>query len=162
MDAIKMNTPKAVLEALMETGMRESQAHEVAEAYERVNGKTLGISHINERWQSIKANKSVRNATAVLISDLSSEKKTNHLAPERGVMYHDGKAYISDDLPAWMQRESDIAALAEQKLAKAREALLQGKKLEDWVAKLIDDCNRHPDMSMVSVAWVMQDRGVIQ
>lgn len=159
-------TPKVIIEALQETGMTGAQARDTAQTYERENGRSLGLNHLKKRWREIRANPKASNKVAVLVSDLKRKPNeislTTHLQPRRGTMLDEatGDLYLSNELPQHAQDDIDLGEKAAKYLATTRAKILGGAKVTPWMDQLLEDCNRHTDISMVAVAWVMQEHGL--
>ena len=58
--------------------------------------------------------------------------------------------------------EEKLATAATGAVANMRKAILRGDSTAPWVTKLIEDLDRHTDMSMVSVGWMLKEKGVLK
>lgn len=159
-----METAQIVIEALLESGMKDQQAARAAAIYQEHNGRSLSLATIKKEYEYLKGNDHVRSVPAVLYSRLTRKRngaKTSHLDDDRADrVTFDGQIYIGDGLPEWMATDKEKKEKAAERLAQIRQAILQGKKVTPWHTQLIEDCDRQPDMSLLSVAWVMEDHGL--
>jgi hypothetical protein len=61
-----------------------------------------------------------------------------------------------------LETEEQLANKAREAVAGFRQAVLRGDNVAPWVTKLVEDLNRHSDMSMVAVGWLLKEKGVLK
>jgi hypothetical protein len=60
------------------------------------------------------------------------------------------------------EAEEKLAHKARAAVANMRQDILRGDNVAPWVTQLVEDLDRHTDMSMVAVGWLLKEKGVLK